>query len=90
MKHTVEIEREQYNELLRNSNEAEHRIAEASEKAYQMALSDCQKKMQDKEAELKELQHQNLLLQVRHDQLLKTTKELTQCLQYETGNGFIK
>lgn len=32
----------------------------------------------------------NMLLQVRYDQLLKATKELAQCLQYETGNGFIE
>ena len=31
-----------------------------------------------------------LLLQVRYDQMLRASKELAQCLQYETGNGFIK
>ncbi len=30
-----------------------------------------------------------LLLQVRYDQMLRASKELAQCLQYETGNGFI-
>lgn len=30
------------------------------------------------------------LLQVRYDQILRASKELAQCLQYETGNGFIK
>lgn len=38
---------------------------------------------------LKEKEKQHILLHVRYDQLLRTSKELAQCLQYETGNGFI-
>ena len=33
---------------------------------------------------------EHLLLQIRYDQILRTSKELAMCLQYETGNGFIK
>lgn len=33
---------------------------------------------------------EHLLLQIRYDQILRTSKELALCLQYETGNGFIK
>lgn len=87
----IKMTQEEYDsELAKIRTEYEYKTAEASEKAYQMGFSDCQKKMQDKEAELQDLKHKYLLLQVRHDQLLRTTKELAQCLQYETGNGFIE
>ena len=87
----IQMTKEEYDsELAKIRTEYEFKKAEASEKAYQMGFSDCQKKMQDKEAALEDLKHKYLLLQVRHDQLLRTTKELAQCLQYETGNGFIE
>ena len=38
----------------------------------------------------KDAEKDHLLLQVRYDQILRASKELAQCLQYETGNGFIK
>lgn len=38
----------------------------------------------------KDVEKDHLLLQVRYDQILRASKELAQCLQYETGNGFIK
>lgn len=89
-KDNEDLEEKLREELAMIKTDYEHKIAEVSEKAYQMGFSDCQKKMQDKEAELKDLQHQHLLLQVKYDQLLRAAKELTQCLQCETGNGFIK
>lgn len=38
----------------------------------------------------KDAEKDHLLLQVRYGQILRASKELAQCLQYETGNGFIK
>lgn len=87
----VKMSQEEYDKQIADMRkECEVRIAEASEKAYQMALSDCEKKIKEAHAELEMAKKDNLLLQVKHDQLLRTTKELALCLQYETGNGFVK
>lgn len=70
--------------------EFESIIAEAENKAYHSGRNDVNNTLAEMKDKLQELEKEKILLQVRHDQLLRATKEIALCLQYETGNGFIK
>lgn len=71
-------------------NEMEAKMAKSTEDAYKMGYKDCEDKMKHSETEYSKLKNEHILLQVKYDQLLRATKELSICLQYETGNGFVK
>lgn len=70
--------------------EFESQIAKATEKGYHSGREYAEKENEEIKKKLQDAEKNVLLLQVRHDQLLRATKELALCLQYETGNGFIK
>jgi len=70
--------------------EFESIIAKAKEKAYHSGRNDANKTIAEINSKLQESEKEKLLLQVKHDQLLRATKELALCLQYETGNGFVQ
>lgn len=69
----VVMTEEEFNEMVDENNSMKAQIEEL--------------KAELKKAKGAEKDH--LLLQVRYDQILRASKELAQCLQYETGNGFI-
>lgn len=71
-------------------SEFDSRIAEATEKGYHSGRENAEKEMEEMHKHLQEVEKDKILLQVRNDQLLRATKEIALCLQYETGNGFIK
>lgn len=80
--------REQIEHEMRSEMECE--IAKKTEEAYHNGYSDCEKKFSKETEDYEKLKKDYLLLQVKYDQVLRTLKEACCCLQYETGNGYIK
>lgn len=70
--------------------EFESRMAKATEEGYHSGRKAADKVIEEIKGKLRDAEKDNILLQVRFDQLLKATKEIALCLQYVTGNGSIK
>lgn len=70
--------------------EFESQTAKAREYGYRLGKIEAEKEVEEIKTKLRDAEKDKILLQVRNDQLLKAIKEIALCLQYETGNGFIK
>lgn len=70
--------------------EFESKIAKATEEGYHSGRKAADKVIEEIKGKLRDAEKDNILLQVRHDQMLKAIKEIALCLQYVNGNGYIK
>lgn len=66
-------------------NEMEINMVKASEQAYQCGYNDAMKELSVPPGDYEALKQEHTLLQIKHDQLLRTNKELSRSLQFETG-----
>lgn len=76
------------NEYEKFKQEFARREADLEDKLHG-AYRDLERAQAELNRQRNEHQKELALLKVRHDQLLKTVREMAICLQYEANNGFV-